>query len=329
MIGTRHIWPLLRTATALALLGYVVSGAEWRILGSLVSTWWLIAILVTLSLVGTAVEAIRLSVLYGALGLRVSFGLGFQLVTIATFFNFCIPGATGGDIVKMWYLNAIAKRHPAEMAAVWFVDRLTGLFSLLLLVVIVGLFSMPFVDAHPVLRALLITAVAALAGIAAVSALACTGLAGGLRRLLDLYLPRLTVLTRVAESLAAFRSRPGAIAKAIAVSFAGHIALLTTFVALGHFFMPAVAPGRVSLLSLFGLFANAVPLTPGGLGVGEAAFDTLFRLAGVTTGAALLLAWRIGMLPLCLAGGLLYMVGVRHGAQPDDPNPLTDAVAVR
>ena len=68
----------------------------------------------------------------------------------------------------------------------------------------------------------------------------------------------------------------------------------------------------MALLSLFGLFANALPLTPGGLGVGEAAFDGLFHLVGIDGGARLLLLWRLGLLPVCLAGGVLYMIGIRH-----------------
>jgi uncharacterized membrane protein YbhN (UPF0104 family) len=82
----------------------------------------------------------------------------------------------------------------------------------------------------------------------------------------------------------------------------------------------------VSLITLFGFFANALPVTPGGLGVGETAFDTLFRFAGATTGAELLVAWRLGMVPFCLLGWLLYVAGVRH-RMPAVPHEPTAAAA--
>ena len=85
----------------------------------------------------------------------------------------------------------------------------------------------------------------------------------------------------------------------------------------------------MSLFTLFGFFANALPLTPGGLGVGETAFDSLFRLAGATTGAELLLAWRIGMLPFCLFGCLLYILGLRaHRPKADHGASVSAAVAI-
>jgi uncharacterized membrane protein YbhN (UPF0104 family) len=67
----------------------------------------------------------------------------------------------------------------------------------------------------------------------------------------------------------------------------------------------------VCMLSLLGLFANALPITPGGLGVGESAFQALFALAGFSGGAPLLLSWRIGMAVQCLIGCAFYIRGVQ------------------
>jgi uncharacterized membrane protein YbhN (UPF0104 family) len=71
-------------------------------------------------------------------------------------------------------------------------------------------------------------------------------------------------------------------------------------------------PGLVTcLVALLGMLANALPLTPGGLGVGEAAFEGLFRGLGYEGGAHLILAWRIGMIPICIVGSIIYMRGVK------------------
>ncbi len=69
-------------------------------------------------------------------------------------------------------------------------------------------------------------------------------------------------------------------------------------------------PGRPFLASL-GFVANNIPVTPAGLGVGEAALESLFRLAGLE-GA--MLAWRlllVGLAPL----GLWYFLQGRAAAR--------------
>lgn len=58
-----------------------------------------------------------------------------------------------------------------------------------------------------------------------------------------------------------------------------------------------------------GMLANALPLTPGGIGVGEAAFESLFRSVGVNGGAEAILAWRLLTTVIDLCGGALLLMG--------------------
>jgi uncharacterized membrane protein YbhN (UPF0104 family) len=66
---------------------------------------------------------------------------------------------------------------------------------------------------------------------------------------------------------------------------------------------------QTALLTPFGLLANALPLTPGGLGVGEAAFETLFLSVGVRGGAEAILSWRLLTTVLDLFGGVFLLMG--------------------
>jgi uncharacterized membrane protein YbhN (UPF0104 family) len=72
---------------------------------------------------------------------------------------------------------------------------------------------------------------------------------------------------------------------------------------------PPVATG---FLAALGFVANNVPLTPGGIGVGEAAFDSLFSLVGVSGGAAAMLSWRLLLLTLVPPGLVVYLGGRRR-----------------
>jgi uncharacterized membrane protein YbhN (UPF0104 family) len=152
-----------------------------------------------------------------------------------------------------------------------------------------------------------------LAAAGLMAALPCFGIAvwnGWVRA--PRWLPMRSLVERVIEAAAAFRSHKTALATAVGLSFAGHVILACMFAAAGKVVMPEAPVFLVCMLSLLGMFANALPVTPGGLGVGESAFQGLFALAGYSAGAPLMLSWRIGMGIQCLIGCLLYIRGVRH-----------------
>jgi len=316
-------WPLLRLVVGLGLLAWAVSGTDWTALGSGLVTPPLLLLICGLPFVAAALDVVRLQLLYRAQGLHLPFGIGFRVSAISALLNFFVPGAAGGDLVKVWYLNSAGCGGP-ETAAIWFMDRLTGLLSLLLFVALAGMANVALVASDPLLLWLHRAGVVA----AAVSALGL--LLSGTRLLpwsvgLLSGLPAVhTPLARAATSIATYGKQPGRLALTLVVSLASHGVLVGTLVAEALWLMPEASSARVALLSLFGLFANAVPLTPGGLGVGEAAFDGLFHRVGIDGGSQLLLLWRIGMIPLCVAGGVYYALGL-HRPVPAPPAGATSA----
>lgn len=59
---------------------------------------------------------------------------------------------------------------------------------------------------------------------------------------------------------------------------------------------------KMLILIPLGYFANALPVTPGGIGVGEAAMESLFNLFSLQGGAEVILGWRNIMVILGVAG---------------------------
>jgi uncharacterized membrane protein YbhN (UPF0104 family) len=68
----------------------------------------------------------------------------------------------------------------------------------------------------------------------------------------------------------------------------------------------------MSILIPLGFLANVLPVTPGGLGIGEAAFNKLFEMAGLTGGAEALLGWRMLTILISMIGLVFYLRGRRH-----------------
>jgi hypothetical protein len=114
-------------------------------------------------------------------------------------------------------------------------------------------------------------------------------------------------LIRIFEVVHAYRRRPVALLAGIGFSLCAQ-----TFLVAGAFLLAIVVasdgadPVMLVLMPL-GYVANALPLTPGGLGVGEAAFEQLFQLAGLSGGADVALSWRAVAMLASLPGLWFYL----------------------
>jgi len=94
------------------------------------NTKWLVVGLIGYGVV-ELISALRWQVLLRVQGLQLSFRRVYGLTMIGVFFNFFIPGGTGGDAVKMFYLvkETPGRRGMAILSVV--VDRLIGLLALI------------------------------------------------------------------------------------------------------------------------------------------------------------------------------------------------------
>jgi hypothetical protein len=312
----KNLVAILRGALGIGLFYYVVSTiGGWSFLQSLFLTPWLPPALAALMCFGIAIESKRMGLLFHSHDMRLSFNHGCKLVVIGTFFNFCLPGGTGGDVVKLYYLASENHGRGIETATVLLVDRLVALISLLFLIIGLALLNLQLVVVHAPIRWLVSAAVV---GAISLSVVGVFSLSKQLRasRMYTYVLTRMpfhNYVERVSDALYKFREYKKALLSAVLISIVGHLALGGMYIAMASVFVPEAPPVIACLLALLGMLANALPITPGGLGVGEAAFNGLFRLVGYAGGAQLILAWRIAMVPVCFLGCILYMLGVRRG----------------
>jgi uncharacterized membrane protein YbhN (UPF0104 family) len=94
--------------------------------------WWLVAGFMAYGIT-ELISAVRWQILLRMQNLRLPFRRVFALTMIGVFFNFFIPGGTGGDAVKMFYLvqETPGRRGAAILSVI--VDRLIGLLALIIL----------------------------------------------------------------------------------------------------------------------------------------------------------------------------------------------------
>ncbi|NJL31912.1 MAG: flippase-like domain-containing protein [Phycisphaerales bacterium] len=85
------------------------------------------------------ITAFRWWLLLRARGLVVQPFHAFRLCMVGCFFNYCMPGSTGGDVIKAYYAAKNSDRR-ADAVMTVVIDRIVGLLGLFVLAGIAGLF---------------------------------------------------------------------------------------------------------------------------------------------------------------------------------------------
>ena len=330
--ASKKLLTVLRIAVGIGLLVYVISvTGGWETILKLGDSPWILVALPIAPLLGAAVEAIRLKLLCLALRIHISFARGYQLVAIGTLYSLVLPGGTGGDVVKLYYMARENRGRMVESGLVLLVDRAVALFGLLLLILMLALLNLNLVLENTAIGWLVVAAAAAAIGIILFMQMAfSTRLRQGkLYAFATRKLPLGRFLARVLEALYAFREHKRAILVALAWSLCGHLVLAAMLLALGTVLMPDAPVRILPFLSLLGSLASVIPITPGGIGVGEAATEKLYSLVGISGGAALILSWRLSTLPLCAIGAIFSIAGVRRrsSASTADEEPTATTVS--
>ena len=86
------------------------------------------------------ISSFRLNNFYQAIGLVLSAWYNLRLYYIGMFYNLFLPGGIGGDGYKVYILNKIFKKPIKPLVAASLLDRISGLFALVFLALVMGIF---------------------------------------------------------------------------------------------------------------------------------------------------------------------------------------------
>ena len=304
---------VLRTGIGIALVAYLgTSGAiDWRAFARLFAAWKLMIPAVVLLLLDALMIAWRLVVLLGPRGFHLPLWPAFRLTMIGVFFNSCLPGATGGDLVKIYYAAEGNPGRRIEVATIVLFDRAIGMFALLLLPLLLAPFFTDMIAASAGIRTVLWLA----AGIGSVMVMGTLlswwePFARGRLVQWVIGIPRIgKYLGIVFETVHSFRAAPGTVLAAVVISLGAHIMAAGVAMISALATHPQEFAWKMSVVIPLGFTVNALPFTPGGLGVGEAAFNKLFALTGLSGGAEALLGWRLLTILIGMLGLAFYLQG--------------------
>lgn len=314
MTGAKNaLFSIFRTIIGIALVLYLWRSGDihWGAVAGLLTHWRLALAALALLFLDATVLAWRLRILLLPRGFQLPLSSAFRLTLIGTFFNSCLPGATGGDLVKIYYATEGNPGRATEVGTIILLDRLTGMFALMLLPLLLLPFFPHLLSVSPELRAVL-WLVTLLAAVTLAGALMCFSerirhsapAEWAIRKL-----PFGRFLGIVYDTVHAYRQHPAPLFAAVGISILAHLLASSVAMLSSLAMRPGEFAWKMCVVIPIGFAANALPFTPGGLGVGEAAFSKLFALAGLAGGAEALLGWRVLTILMSLLGLAYYLQG--------------------
>ncbi len=311
----------LKLAGLLLLLAWMVHGGKLnlhQVLGSL-SHWPAMLAMLTFLLIQPFITAWRWNFLLRANEIHLHYRHAFGLTMIGLLFNVAIPGPIGGDLVKGYYITRGIEGRKSSAATTILMDRLVGILGLLLLAVLMVAVNFRELAQNTATRSI---GVIVIAGLIIGISLLCTGVLAGSHLSEWNLLPG--VLRKGFRSLSEYRKNATIIPIAIAVSILSNLLpCMAYYVALRSVGGAGSVPAAYFFLLVpLGFVAIAVPISPAGIGVGQAAFFALFRILSAshaTAAADAFTVYQLGVILVSLSGFYWYLsykvVKARIGTQ--------------
>jgi glycosyltransferase 2 family protein len=299
----------LKLAGLLVLLAWMVGSGKLnlhRVVGGLSHWPTMLTMLIFLGM-QPCVTAWRWSLLLRAQEIRLPYQQAFGFTMIGLLFNVAIPGPIGGDLVKGYYITRVTEGRKSAAAGTILIDRLVGILGLFLLAVLMVVANFGELAQSNATRSL---GVVVTAGLIIGMGVLCTAVLAG-RRLSELNLLP-SVARKLFRSLSEYHKNARVIAIAIAVSVLSNLLpCMAYYIALRSVGgAENVSAANFFLLVPLGFVAMAVPITPLGLGVGQAAFFALFRIVSAshaTAAADAFTVYQFGVILISLSGFFWYL----------------------
>lgn len=253
-------------------------------------------------------------------GLNLSWGRAIEISLVAHFFNSFLLGSTGGDVMRAIYAARETRHKKTEAVITVFVDRILGLWTLLLFGCAFMLLNLGLIFSHPLLK----LCCAVVVGMTLVAtAVVVVALRGGISRRLSgvrqwlQRLPKAAALERSLRACRRFGRERGVLVRVLALSMIlNGLCVLHVQVIANGIQGFVLDPGLTALIVPVITAVIALPITPNGLGAREFLFVKLLYGGPLTLdpNAALslsLLAYA-GSLIWSLVGGVVYLTYKRR-----------------
>jgi uncharacterized protein (TIRG00374 family) len=283
---------------------------------------WPLFAAASILVIGVLINLYRWYILVRAQELPFTLSNAVRLGLVGLFFSNFLPGSIGGDIVKAAAIAREQSRRTVSVATV-IIDRAMGLWAIAWLVAFFGIWNWgqqnPTMLHSRVMQVLVLGMVGAVAGSLAACFILMVLPGWRATRLAA----RLERIPRIGHSAAEFwraiwmyRQKIPSVTAALVLSVCSQLCFVTALYFAGQIFrspgQPLAIPsfGEHFLVVPVGMAIQALGVTPGGMGIGEAGFGFLYAQVDPSmeqSGVLASFAQRVIMWGLGLVGYLVYL----------------------
>lgn len=263
---------------------------------------------------GIVISGYRWALLLRVSGHQFSLSTVMRLQLIGSFFSAYLPGAAGGDLAKGVYLFRMLERNGGRSTAMFtvLIDRafsLVGLVSIALFLSLYLYFGTPYDTAiHSYVQLTIVVSLALPVMIAIGVFFAKNRERFRMYHHLPDWIERYVKVISILVTDYSDKWNILLCCWFISMIASGTVVLGIAIIASLFSYGPSAVVASIS--GVFGNLSSAVPITPGGIGIGEAVFSHVCSLLTkqVAPFATIYLTFRLGMYVANLPGGILTLM---------------------
>ena len=265
-----------------------------------------------LVLVVVPMATFRWWLLLRAIGVQVKPKQTFILTWIGNFFNTTLPGAVTGDVVKGYYvIKAQQEEGRTRAFMTLLIDRIVGLFGLIVMAFLALVLNLELILSQERLHSLAWMITVLFGGTVVFYAIAVFPFKEGRDPFIRLFqrLPAKKISLKVYSAFKSYQHQKSTLLLTLLLAIGIHTLIALLFFQVAHLMgLKEMELATQFFLMPIGLITVAIPLAPGGIGIGHAAFESLYQLAGFSGGADIFNCFVIVQLGVYLLGGIPYFL---------------------
>jgi uncharacterized protein (TIRG00374 family) len=310
----KFVIPFLKFAIPVAIIAWLLASVDkegFQRLRQQDKNWSLLTCGAALVSATVCVTFVRWYLLVRALDLRFRIADAFRLAFLGYLLNFIGGGSVGGDLFKAIFIAREQPGRRTEAVATVAMDRVVGLFALLLVtstaILAAGVSSDDW-RVEAICDFMLV--VTAIAIVFVVLILIPRFRAGRFVQAIT-RLPKIgPTLERLIAAVGVYRGKPLVLASTFAMSVFVHVSLcVAIYLAAAAIFVQPPTMAEHFIIVPLSMCAGAVPLAPGGLGEFEAAMGVLYMLLPAhrnDNGIVVALVYRLMTVLIAVIGAVYY-----------------------
>ena len=281
-----------------------------------------------LVLVVVPMATFRWWLLLRAIGVQVNPKQTFILTWIGNFFNTTLPGAVTGDVVKGYYvIKAQHEEGRTRAFMTLLIDRIVGLFGLIVMAFLALVLNLELILSQERLHSLAWMITVLFGATVVFYAIAVFPFKEGRDPFIRLFqrLPAKKISLKVYSAFKSYQHQKTTLLLTLLLAIGIHTLIALLFFQVANLMgLKEMELATQFFLMPIGLITVAIPIAPGGIGIGHAAFESLYQLAGFSGGADIFNLFVIVQLGVYLLGGIPYFLYSSEYQIPEEQQDLLE-----